>query len=116
MGGEYELQFEPGGLPMVNDNAIADCIREVAIDLIGTDRVLPQETSMGSEDFGAFLDLAPGAMFRLGCLIEGDERRGHNPRFDIDERCLPVGTAILAETALRLLRGGGKKQEAGGKN
>jgi metal-dependent amidase/aminoacylase/carboxypeptidase family protein len=41
-------------------------------------------------------------MFSLGCKIEGEERHLHNPRFDIDERCLPVGTAILAETALRL--------------
>jgi metal-dependent amidase/aminoacylase/carboxypeptidase family protein len=43
-------------------------------------------------------------MFRLGCRIEGDERKGHSPRFDVNERCLPVGTAILAEAALRLLR------------
>jgi amidohydrolase len=59
---------------------------------------------MGAEDFGAFTDLAAGAMFVLGSRIEGDERRLHHPRFDIDERCLPVGTAILAEAALRLLR------------
>ena len=60
---------------------------------------------MGSEDLGALLDLAPGAMFRLGCGIEGDERQAHNPRFDIDERCLPIGTAVLTETTLRLLHG-----------
>jgi amidohydrolase len=104
MGGDYALHFEPGGLPMVNDKAIADAIREVAVELLGADRVLPQEMSMGSEDFGAFCDLAPGAMFRLGCLIEGDERQGHNACFDIDEDCMPVGVAVVAETALRLLR------------
>jgi metal-dependent amidase/aminoacylase/carboxypeptidase family protein len=58
---------------------------------------------MGGEDFGAFSSLAPGAMFMLGCRIEKDEREHHNPRFDIDERCLPLGTAILAEAALRLV-------------
>jgi metal-dependent amidase/aminoacylase/carboxypeptidase family protein len=58
---------------------------------------------MGAEDFGSFSELAPGAMFGLGCRIEGDERQHHNPRFDIDEACLPIGTAILAEAALRLL-------------
>jgi len=41
----------------------------------------------------------------LGCRIEGDERKAHNPRFDIDERCLPLGVAILAEATLRRLRG-----------
>jgi amidohydrolase len=105
MGGDYVLQIEPGGTPMVNDEAVANCIREVAIELLGVEHVLPQEVSMGSEDLGAFLDLAPGAMFRLGCRIESDERQAHNPRFDIDEGCLPIGTAALTEAALRLLRG-----------
>jgi amidohydrolase len=105
MGGDYVLQIEPGGTPMVNDEAVANFIREVAIELLGAEHVLPQEVSMGSEDLGAFLDLAPGAMFRLGCRIESDERQAHNPRFDIDEGCLPIGTAVLTEAALRLLRG-----------
>jgi amidohydrolase len=115
MGGDYELEIEPGGLPMINDDAVVGLIRQVAADLLGSEHVLEQEVTMGAEDFGVFSSLAPGAMFRLGCRIEGDERKGHNPHFDIDERCLPIGAAILAEAALRLLRGGSKKQEAGGK-
>jgi metal-dependent amidase/aminoacylase/carboxypeptidase family protein len=43
-------------------------------------------------------------MFNLGARIEGDERHHHNPRFDIDEGCLPIGAAILAESALIALR------------
>jgi amidohydrolase len=43
-------------------------------------------------------------MFTLGTLIEGDERFLHHPRLDLDERALPIGTAILAETVLRFLR------------
>jgi amidohydrolase len=105
LGGDYTLRIEAGGLPMVNEAGIAALIERVATDLLGDGHVLSREGSMGAEDFGAFSELAPGAMFRLGCRIEGDERRGHHPRFDIDERCLPVGTAILAEAALRLLRG-----------
>jgi amidohydrolase len=60
---------------------------------------------MGAEDFGYFSTQAPGAMFMLGCRIEGDERRHHDPRFDVDERCLPIGAALLTVTALRLLSG-----------
>ena len=105
LGGDYALQFEPGGLPMINDSGVVDLIREVGADLLGAEHVQTPKADMGAEDFGAFSELAPGAMFMLGCRIEGDERRAHNPRFDIDERCLPLGVAILAEATLRRLRG-----------
>jgi len=29
----------------------------------------------------------------------------HHPKFDIDEDALPIGAAILAQTALRFVRG-----------
>jgi amidohydrolase len=48
-------------------------------------------------------------MFTLGTRIEGDERFLHHPRLDLDERALPIGTAVLAETALRFLREEKKK-------
>jgi metal-dependent amidase/aminoacylase/carboxypeptidase family protein len=62
---------------------------------------------MGSEDFGYFMQDIPGAMFYLGCAFEDDVRRHHDPKFDIDEKSLPIGAAILAEAALRLLRQNG---------
>ncbi len=106
LGGDYALRFEHGGSPMVNDAGVTDLVRDVAAELLGAEHVLPHEMEMGAEDFGAFSKLAPGAMFMLGCRIEGDERMPHSPRFDIDERCLPIGAAILTEAALRLLRRG----------
>jgi amidohydrolase len=104
LGGEYRLEFEPGYPPSVNDEGIAMLLRRVAGDLLGEEGLALPEKGMGAEDFGFFSALAPGAMFNLGCRVEGDERVGHSPRFDIDERCLPVGTAVLTEAALRLLR------------
>ncbi len=104
LGGDYTLQFESGGQPMINDSGVVELIREVGTDLLGADHVQTPKVEMGAEDFGAFSELAPGAMFMLGSRIEGDERRAHDPRFDIDERCLPLGVAILAEATLRRLR------------
>jgi amidohydrolase len=104
MGGDYTLQVELGGLPARNAAEVVTLVREVAAELLGGEHVLRHRPGMGAEDFGALSELAPGAMFRLGCRIEGDERKAHSPRFDIDERCLPVGAAVLAAAALRLLR------------
>ena len=103
LGGDYELKIEVGYPPMHNHPEIVDLIKLVAGDLLGEDKIIPPEPGMGAEDFGYFLEKAPGAMFMLGCKIEGDERRHHDPRFDIDENCMPIGVAIIAETALRIL-------------
>lgn len=105
LGGDYQLKIEIGSPPMINDEKMVHLVRQVVTDLLGAGHLKPSPKGMGAEDFGSFSSLAPGVMFGLGCRIEGDERLGHNPRFDIDEACLPIGTAILAEAALRLLRG-----------
>jgi amidohydrolase len=104
LGGDYELRFIFGCPPLINHPAVADLIQATAADLLGAENVQPIPPTLGAEDFGSFIEDVPGAMFTLGTLIEGDERTLHHPRFDIDERALPIGTALLAETALRFLR------------
>jgi len=104
LGGEYEHRIEIGYPPMLNDERVVELIRQVGIDLLGAGHLRPPDQHLGAEDFGFFSALAPGAMFSLGCQLDGDQRKAHSPTFDIDERCLPIGTAILTETALRLLR------------
>jgi metal-dependent amidase/aminoacylase/carboxypeptidase family protein len=61
---------------------------------------------MGAEDFGFMSQTVPGAMFSLGTR-DGEPRIAHGSYFDIDEAALPIGAAILAETARRYLCGGG---------
>ncbi len=88
---------------MYNNAGVVDLIQQVAGELLGEQNVQPPVKNMGAEDFGFFSDLAPGAMFYLGCRIENDERIHHHPLFDINEACLPYGAAILVGSALRLM-------------
>ncbi len=104
LDGDYELKIEIGCPSLMSDAAVVETLRQVVVDLLGEGRVPAPHLDMGAEDFSVFTNLAPGAMFGLGCKIEGDVRHAHNPRFDIDERCLAIGTAVMAEAALRLLR------------
>jgi len=104
LGGDYKLRIHVGFPPMHNHPDVVALVKKVAGELLGEDKIIKPELDMGAEDFAFFLQKAPGAMFMLGCRIEGDERRHHDPRFDVDEDCFTYGVAIIAETALRLLR------------
>jgi len=102
LGGDFRLTIEEGYPVMVDEVKMAALIREVAIDLLGEEKVWPKEPAMGAEDFSYFLAQAPGAMFRLG-VKRGEMRPGHSPHFDLDEEALPIGAGILAESARRYL-------------
>ena len=104
-GGDYELRFETGEPPMQNHPDAVKLIQNAAGSMLGAEHIKLMEKDLGAEDFGCFSEMVPGAMFLLGTRIEGDERVGHNPHFDIDEHALPIGTAILAQSALLFLRG-----------
>ena len=103
MGGDYKLKIEIGVPPMINHAAVVELIRVAAGDLLGPEHVLQPVLELGAEDFGCFSERIPGAMFVLGSQLEGDRRLLHSPFFDIDERCLKVGTAVFVESALRAL-------------
>ena len=108
LGGDYELRFEYGGPPMINDNLVSEVIEKTGMDLLGAGNVHEIHKTLGAEDFGEFMKHAPGAMFTLGTQKQGhEEYLLHHPKFDIDERAMPIGTAMLVETTLRFLRGEG---------
>jgi IAA-amino acid hydrolase len=104
LGGDYRLRILEGYPPTVNDGAMAALVAEVGGELLGPDRVVAVDPTMGAEDFSYYLRQVPGCFFRLGTRVPGEEPRvGHNPRFDLDERALPIGAAMLAAAAGRYL-------------
>jgi amidohydrolase len=103
LGGDYQLEITKGYLPAYNHPEIVTLIQGVVSDMLGPEALGTPQPEMGAEDFGYFASDIPGGMFLLGCKIEGDERRHHDPWFDIDEACLQLGAGIMAEAALRLL-------------
>jgi len=104
LGGDYKLEIERGYPPMFNDEGVTREIKQVAHELLGEHGLGEHEPTMGAEDFSYMTQLAPGAMFRLGTRVPGGpEKFVHTPDFNIDENALPVGSAMLAATALRLL-------------
>jgi amidohydrolase len=104
LGGDYEIRYEIGGPPMINDKYVSEVIEKAGKELLGEGNVGEIEKTLGAEDFGEFMKHAPGAMFTLGTQKAGhEEYLLHHPKFDLDERALPIGTAMLAESAKRFL-------------
>jgi len=104
LGGDYTLKVTPGYLPVENDVRLTALVRRVGAAMVGAPNVLEAPLEMGGEDFSYFAQSAPGCLFWLGAATPGEPQRlHHHPRFDIDERCLPLGAALLAEIALRYL-------------
>ncbi len=85
-----------------NDPRINRLLTQAACDVLGTSHVKHiEKPSMGSEDFGVFLEHVPGAMFRLGCAAPDRPAHFlHSPKFDIDERVLQWGPRIFLRAAL----------------
>ena len=105
-GAEAVLETKRGEPVLVNDRGMTDLVRRAAADVLGTDKVVEVERpSMGSEDFAYYVERVPGAMFRLGVRNEalGFAAPIHHPEFGIDERSLPVGAAVMLESARRFL-------------
>ena len=87
---------------LVNDAAQTALAREVALELLGPQRVELQGPPLtGSEDFAFMLERVPGSYLLIG---NGDgEGPGavplHNARYDFNDELLPVGARFFAEIA-----------------
>jgi amidohydrolase len=105
LGGRYEFTLHKG-YPSLNNNAdVNRRLQQVAAEMVDADRIVDEQFGMGAEDFAYMAREAPGAMFFLGGKIAGGGSH-HTPIFDIDEDVLPLGAAILAETARRFVTQG----------
>ena len=104
MGGSYEFHLHKGYPVLVNDAQVNDWMRDVTKDLVGEDAIINEPGGMGAEDFAYMAQAAPGAMFNLGAKIENGGGH-HTPAFAITEDVMPIGAAIMAETARRFVTG-----------
>ncbi|HHJ06458.1 MAG TPA: amidohydrolase [Anaerolineae bacterium] len=105
LGGDYTMSVRLGYPALYNAPEVAERIRGAAKKLLGAENVKEPDLMMGAEDFAYMAQSSPGAMFFLGAKAPGGPPRFlHHPEFDIDEDALPIGAAILAQTALEFIK------------
>jgi len=102
MDADYELTYSQGYPPTLNDDAMADLVHRCAADVVGADRVVEPEPTMGGEDMSFFLEQSRGCYFFLGTGCEGCAPL-HNPKFDFNEDVLLLGVETYCRIAAALL-------------
>jgi len=102
-----DFEFDRSYPPTVNSAAEANFARSVLVDLVGAERVLPQEPTMGAEDFAYMLQAKPGCYVFIS-NGEGDHRpvgHGggpcmlHNSSYDFNDRLIPLGASYWVRLA-----------------
>lgn len=97
-----EIDWRPGYCVLVNAVAETDFARQVALDLVGPERVTLQGPALtGSEDFAFMLEKMPGSYLLIGngagdsagaCMV-------HNPGYDFNDDNIATGAAYWVALA-----------------
>ena len=102
MGAEYELKFAKGYPPTINDESISEVVLRCAAEVVGHEKVVQPDQTMGGEDMSYFLQKSKGCFFALGTGGNG-YASVHNPKFDFNEDVLPLGVETHCRVAMELL-------------
>jgi amidohydrolase len=105
MGGVCEFEVICGYPSLRNDEQLTRELEKAAVAYLGRDKVIPADPMMIAEDFAYYGQSAPGCFYFLGTGNPEKETTAplHNPRFNIDEQALGIGTGLMAYLALKQL-------------
>jgi amidohydrolase len=107
MGAKFSFDYEFGQPELINDDKMVEYIIHAAQEIIGKENCIDlKDPVMGGEDFSEYLQIVPGAFFRLGTCNKEKETciSQHNSRFNVDDDALQIGSKILAAAALDVLK------------
>ncbi|OUM93811.1 MAG: amidohydrolase [Thermobacillus sp. ZCTH02-B1] len=93
---------------LVNHAANARLVEEAVDGTIGAANRVAAVPTMAGEDFAVYLERVPGCFFWLGSgpAERAEEAYGlHHPKYVLNEDCIPLGAALLANIAVRALGG-----------
>ncbi|MEL1136065.1 M20 family metallopeptidase [Desulfitobacterium sp. THU1] len=103
-GAGYTLKFKSEVKTLINDKAMIELIKEAGEEILGKENALAVSPVLLGDDFASFSQLVPSAYVYLGVGFPWQPNFAlHHPKFDLNERALPLGAALLSYTALKFL-------------
>ncbi len=105
---QAQIDWRQGYAVLVNTPAETEFARQVATELVGSDRVTPQGPPLtGSEDFAFMLEQVPGSYVLIGNGTGRGPGEGgcmvHNPGYDFNDDNVATGSAFWVLLAERFL-------------
>ncbi|MER8945977.1 M20 aminoacylase family protein [Mesorhizobium sp. M0959] len=100
-GATVEIDYERGYPVVVNSERETSFATDIAVELVGQDKVSVCPLIPGSEDFSYFLEHRPGCFLRLG--NGEDSAILHSSKYDFNDGNLTVGAALWARLTERFL-------------
>ncbi|WP_300367120.1 amidohydrolase [Hydrogenimonas sp.] len=107
MDAKYHFNYQFGPPELTNNDRMVEIVKRAAEEVLGKGGLIDLvDPVMGGEDFSRYLQIVPGAFFRLGVC---NEEKGtcvpqHNTRFDVDDDALVIGMKILSLSAVNALK------------
>ncbi|MCW8277672.1 amidohydrolase [Pseudomonas sp. PCH199] len=104
-GAQAQIDYQHCHPVLINDPESTAFAREVARDWLGEDRLIDDlRPFTASEDFAFILEKCPGSYLVIG---NGDGDTGcqlHNPGYDFNDACLPIGASYWVKLVESFLR------------
>ncbi len=120
-GAACEFGFKRNYPPTVNHESETAFTRQVLTGIVGAENVLPQEPTMGAEDFAYMLQHKPGCYIFIG-NGDGTHREAghgmgpcmlHNPSYDFNDALIPLGATYWVRLTEAWLAAGAQPGSSG---
>jgi amidohydrolase len=101
LGLRGKVSFDAMSPAVIVDERLYKIFREVGTTLLGPEKLVELESaSMGSEDFGKYLEHVPGLLFRVGMGVDCPDL--HRADFNYNDDALRTATIMLCGMAIRI--------------
>jgi len=105
MGCQVEIDLKSLTPAVVNNKGVTKVVLATAKELWPQAAIASDYATMGSEDMAFYLKEVPGCFIFIGSANDelGLNAAHHHPRFDIDERVIPMAAGLIAATVENIL-------------
>lgn len=100
-GSSYDFLYEKGYPPLINHSDEANLVIDVGSHLQEITTSEATNPVMAGEDFAYYMQERPGAFFFTGAQKTENPYPHHHPKFDIEEKAMPIAAKTLIGVFLK---------------